>query len=96
MPYISVVIPVYNSAGYLGTCLENLAKSTCTDFECVVVDDGSTDASAEVARRYGAKVVATEGRRGPAHARLRTGRGRARCLPATSSSTRSTKRFAAS
>lgn len=68
-PFISVVIPVYNSAGYLAACLEHLAQSTFTDFECIVVDDGSTDGSAWVARRHGARVISTAGRRGPAHAR---------------------------
>ncbi|HEX8984889.1 MAG TPA: glycosyltransferase family A protein [Bryobacteraceae bacterium] len=69
MPFISVIIPAYNAAGYLEQCLDNLSRSTCADFECIVVDDGSTDATAEVARRWGARVLATEGRRGPAHAR---------------------------
>ena len=64
-----MVIPAYNAAGYLEECLKNLSRSTCADFECIVVDDGSTDATAEVARRWGARVLATEGRRGPAHAR---------------------------
>ncbi len=69
LPSISVVIPAYNAAGYLKNCLEHLAKSNCSDYECIVVDDGSTDGSAEVARSYGARVVRTSGRRGPAHAR---------------------------
>ncbi len=69
MPSISVVIPAYNAAGYLEQCLRNLSRSTCADFECIVVDDGSTDATAEVARRWGARVISTDGRRGPAHAR---------------------------
>ncbi|HVX66607.1 MAG TPA: glycosyltransferase family A protein, partial [Bryobacteraceae bacterium] len=69
MPSISVVIPAYNAAAYLEACLHNLARSTCADFECIVVDDGSTDATAEVARRRGARVISTDGRRGPAHAR---------------------------
>jgi glycosyltransferase involved in cell wall biosynthesis len=71
VPYVSVVIPVYNAAGHLAACLEHLFQSSFRDFECIVVDDGSTDNSAEVARSFGAKVVRTEGRRGPAHARNR-------------------------
>jgi glycosyltransferase involved in cell wall biosynthesis len=69
VPYISVVIPVYNAAGHLAACLEHLSKSSFHDYECIVVDDGSTDNSAGVARSFGARVVRTEGRRGPAHAR---------------------------
>lgn len=69
MPTVSVVIPVYNAAGHLRSCLDHLSKSTCKDYECIVVDDGSTDDSAATARRWGAKVVNTGGRRGPAHAR---------------------------
>jgi glycosyltransferase involved in cell wall biosynthesis len=69
VPAISVIIPAYNAAGYLRGCLEHLRKSTVSDFECIVVDDGSTDDSAELARSFGARVVNTEGRRGPANAR---------------------------
>ena len=66
---ISVIVPVHNSAGFLRKCLEHLNRSTLRDFECIVVDDGSTDNSAEVATKAGAIVRATGGRRGPAYAR---------------------------
>lgn len=66
---ISVVIPVYNSQETLRSCLHHLRQSTVPNFECIVVDDGSTDQSAEVARQYGATVYATERRSGPAYAR---------------------------
>lgn len=66
---VSVIIPVYNSAEYLEACLAHLAASVSAPVECIVVDDGSTDGSAEVARRYGAKVLSTGGRAGPARAR---------------------------
>jgi len=65
---ISVVIPAYNASKYLRKCLTHLRASTAPH-ECIVVDDGSTDDSAEVAREFGAKVIQTGGRRGPAHAR---------------------------
>lgn len=64
-----MVIPVFNAAGFLRSCLDHLSRSTSGDYECIVVDDGCTDDSAAVARRFGAKVVSTGGRRGPAHAR---------------------------
>jgi glycosyltransferase involved in cell wall biosynthesis len=66
---ISVIVPVHNSASYLRKCLEHLSRSTFRDYECIVVDDGSTDNSAEVARQAGATVCATDRRRGPAYAR---------------------------
>src|SRR5215831_3669837 len=66
---ISVIIPVYNSARYLRACLQQLCLSNITDYEYIVVDDGSTDASPEVAREYGATVLHTGQRRGPAYAR---------------------------
>ena len=66
---ISVIVPVYNSAGYLRSCLEHLRYSTVSDYECIVVDDGSTDNSAEIAREFGFRVLQTGRRRGPAFAR---------------------------
>jgi glycosyltransferase involved in cell wall biosynthesis len=66
---ISVVIPAYNSSRYLSSCLDHLGRSGFRDYECIVVDDCSTDGSAEVARQYGVTVLYTDRRRGPAHAR---------------------------
>ncbi|GIH75746.1 hypothetical protein Plo01_21750 [Planobispora longispora] len=54
MPLISVIVPIYNVEPYLGACLESLAAQTWRDVEVVMVDDGSPDASAEIARRYAA------------------------------------------
>jgi glycosyltransferase involved in cell wall biosynthesis len=67
MSTISVVIPVYNDAELLQRCLDALAKQSRPADEIVVVDNGSTDASAAVARRAGARVV-TEPLRGIAPA----------------------------
>lgn len=66
---ISVIIPVYNSAVHLRTCLEHLAKSDTAPIECIVVDDGSTDNSAAVAQDAGASVLSICGPGGPARAR---------------------------
>ena len=66
---ISVIIPVYNGAGTLPVCLRALAESQHTAAECIVIDDGSTDDSASIAERFGATVLTTGGRCGPAHAR---------------------------
>ena len=56
-PYISVVIPAFNEAGYLPRALGSLAAQTYRDFEVIVADNGSTDATAQIAKRYGARVV---------------------------------------
>jgi glycosyltransferase involved in cell wall biosynthesis len=66
---LSVIIPVYNGGKYLRACLEHLSRSMFSGYECIVVDDGSTDDSVETARSFSAKVLSTGGRRGPAHAR---------------------------
>jgi len=53
----------------LGACLEALATSSRKPDECVVVDDGSADGSASVARGAGYRVLETGGHRGPSYAR---------------------------
>ncbi|WP_411698376.1 glycosyltransferase family A protein [Conyzicola sp.] len=57
MSVISVVIPVYNDAEMLRRCLTALAAQSRPADELVVVDNGSTDDSAEVARQHGARIV---------------------------------------
>lgn len=66
---VSVIIPVFNDAGNLALCLAALSASRELPTECIVVDDGSTDGSAEVAKKWGAKVLSTGDRGGPARAR---------------------------
>jgi glycosyltransferase involved in cell wall biosynthesis len=63
MPVISVVIPALNDSAMLRRCLGALALQTRVADEIVVVDNGSTDDTADVARRGGARVV-DEPRRG--------------------------------
>ena len=66
---MSVVVPAYNAASDLSQCLASLAASTVPPLECIVVDDGSTDDSVNIATEHGAKVLSTNGRCGPARAR---------------------------
>lgn len=47
VPLISLVVPVYNVVAYVGDCIASLKAQTLTDFEVIVVDDGSTDGSAD-------------------------------------------------
>ncbi|GAB3434194.1 hypothetical protein GCM10027517_02000 [Phycicoccus ginsengisoli] len=49
MPLLSVIVPIYNVRDYLRACLESLADQTFTDLEVVLVDDGSTDGSGQLA-----------------------------------------------
>ena len=49
---ISVVVPVYNIQEYVGRCLESILRQTYTDFELLVIDDGSTDNSLAVCNQY--------------------------------------------
>jgi glycosyltransferase involved in cell wall biosynthesis len=68
-PFFTIVIPVYNGGFFLHRCLQALAGSTFQDWELLVVDDGSTDGSAGLAKTFGAGVLETTGRIGPAAAR---------------------------
>lgn len=50
-PKVSVVIPVYNTEKYLEATLQSIRNQTCCEIEIIVIDDGSTDCSAEIVRR---------------------------------------------
>ena len=54
-PFVSVVTPVYNTEKYLSTCIESVLAQTYRNFEYVIVDNKSTDASLEIARKYADK-----------------------------------------
>ena len=49
---ISVIVPIYNSAGYLCTCLDSLAAQTIDSMEVIMVNDGSADNSLAIMREY--------------------------------------------
>jgi GT2 family glycosyltransferase len=58
-PRASVVVCSYNGARVIRDCLEGLREQTYSDYEMLVVDDGSTDATAAIASSYGAHVIST-------------------------------------
>ena len=50
MPRFSIIIPCFNGEPYLGQAIESCLAQTAQDVEVIVVDDGSTDGSAETAQ----------------------------------------------
>lgn len=51
-PTVSIITTTYNHERYLGSCIESVLSQTSRDWEQIVLDDGSTDATRAVARRY--------------------------------------------
>lgn len=69
-PEISVIIPVYNAANTLQRCLEAVTGSIFSNFECIVLDDGSTDGSQEIVRKFPLSFIQLDGGPyGPAYVR---------------------------
>ncbi len=52
-PRFSVIIPAFNAAGTLARAIDSVRAQSCTAHEIIVIDDGSTDSTAEVARQFG-------------------------------------------
>lgn len=52
MPKVSIIIPVYNTSQYLHECLISICNQSYTDWECLLVDDGSTDNSGDICDYY--------------------------------------------
>lgn len=53
--FLSVVIPVYNSEKYLSDCIDSVMNQTFTDFEIILVNDGSSDGSEIICKNYSSK-----------------------------------------
>lgn len=49
---VSVIIPCHDAAGFLGDALRSVAQQSLRDFECIIVDDASTDGSAAIAQSF--------------------------------------------
>ena len=55
MARVSVIVPVYNTKKYLEKCLDSLVNQTLDEIEIVIIDDGSTDGSIDILRKYSEK-----------------------------------------
>ena len=49
---LSIIIPVYNTSEYLPACLDSVIGADYADYEIIVINDGSTDNSAQIAANY--------------------------------------------
>jgi glycosyltransferase involved in cell wall biosynthesis len=52
VPRVSVIVPLFNKAGYVSRALASISSQTFADFEVIVVDDGSTDGGSEIVARH--------------------------------------------
>ena len=57
IPKISVIVPVYNIEKYLHRCIDSILAQTFTDFEVLLIDDGSKDKSGEICDEYAKKDI---------------------------------------
>lgn len=69
-PTVSVIVPVYNGAHTVGETVESLLHQTHVPHQIIIVDDGSTDATLEVLKRYSSRIIIISKKNGgPASAR---------------------------
>lgn len=53
-PIISIIVPIYNREKWLRNCLDSISSQTFKEWECILVNDGSTDNSLKIAQEYAA------------------------------------------
>ena len=71
-PKVSVVIPTYNYAKFISQAIDSVLNQTFTDYEIIVIDDGSSDRTLETLQTYGHKICyVTQSNKGLAAARNR-------------------------
>lgn len=51
-PWLSIIIPIYNAEKFLRKCLNSILEQSYTNFEVLLIDDGSTDTSSEICQNY--------------------------------------------
>ena len=56
-PVVSIIVPVYNTEKFLHRCIDSILTQTYTDFELLLIDDGSKDSSGTICDEYAAKDV---------------------------------------
>jgi glycosyltransferase involved in cell wall biosynthesis len=56
-PFVSVIIPAYNASSTIGLTIRSITENSYKNIEIIVVDDGSTESTADIAEKSGAKVI---------------------------------------
>lgn len=54
---LSIIVPVYNTAQYLPQCIESILKQSFKNWELILIDDGSTDGSAEICEEWAQRML---------------------------------------
>ena len=66
---LSVIVPAYNSGHHIHGLLDSVVKSSASDHELIVVDDGSTDNTCHIVHTYDCRLIRLHENRGPAYCR---------------------------
>jgi glycosyltransferase involved in cell wall biosynthesis len=77
-PSVSIILPAYNSARFLQTTLDSIFAQDYSDYEIIIVDDGSSDDTAAIARRQGSRVRLIQQKNGGISVARNTGLGAAK------------------